>query len=53
MQIQFFSYETNKRIETEIRFRPLRIVTGVKLSIFHILERITRVFNAFPLYLNA
>lgn len=45
MQIQFFSYKTNTRIETEIRFCLLRIVTGVKLSIFHILERITRVLN--------
>lgn len=53
MQIQFFTYETNERIETEIRFRLLRIVTGVELSIFHILERIARVFNAFRLSLNA
>lgn len=42
MQIQFFTYETNERIET-----------GVELSIFHILERIARVFNAFRLSLNA
>lgn len=53
MQIQFFTYETNERIETEIRFRLLRIVTGVELSIFHILERIACVFDAFRLSLNA